>query len=200
MPNENILPQEEQSTPRHLRIKEPSAWISRFAPLIPSGGTVLDVACGSGRNSRHLLKQGYHVVAVDRNTDAISDLWGDEKVEIVTADLEDGSPWPFEGRVFDGIVTTNYLHRPLLKTLVRSLSPEGVFLYETFADGNQELRKPRNPDHLLKAGELIAFTQADLHIVSYEHGLKENQPLPGVVQRICAVNSQQDTPYYPLKS
>jgi len=178
MPNDN--------KPKHLTIKEPSAWITRFASLVPQGGTVLDLACGGGRNSRHFLERGYKIVAVDRNTDAVDDLATHGRAEIVTADLEDGSPWPFEGRRFDGVVVTNYLYRPLLDILVNSLNDGGVFIYETFARGNEEFARPRNPDHLLIAGELLDLAKGRLHVVAYEHGRKSETPLPGVVQRICA--------------
>jgi hypothetical protein len=60
-----------------------------------------------------------------------------------------GAPWPFVGRRFDGIVVTNYLHRPLLPILVDSLEPGGVFVYETFAQGNERFGKPSNPAFLL---------------------------------------------------
>ena len=46
-----------------LRAFEPSPWVLRFAPLVKTGGCVLDLACGAGRHSRHFLEQGYKVVA-----------------------------------------------------------------------------------------------------------------------------------------
>jgi len=43
---------------RHLRITAPSPWVKRFAPLIPAGGRVLDLACGNGRHTRYLIRTG----------------------------------------------------------------------------------------------------------------------------------------------
>lgn len=37
----------------------------RFLPLIPEGGRILDLGCGSGRDSRYFLEQGYQVTAID---------------------------------------------------------------------------------------------------------------------------------------
>lgn len=159
----------------------PSPWVTRFAPLIAPGGAVLDVAAGSGRHTRFMVERGHPVTAVDRDTAALAHEPG---VTIVQADLEDGSPWPLAGRTFAGIVVTNYLHRPLFPRLLESLLPGGVLLYETFARGNEQFGRPRNPDFLLKPGELLeAF--AALTVVAYEHGRVES-PRPKVVQRICA--------------
>ena len=36
-----------------------------FEELIPSGARILDLGCGSGRDSRYFAKRGYDVVAVD---------------------------------------------------------------------------------------------------------------------------------------
>ena len=170
--------------PRHLRINAPSPWIVRFAPLIKKGGTVLDLAAGGGRHSRHLVSLGLKVTAVDKSVEPLAGI----DAEIITADLEDGGPWPFEGRTFDGIVVTNYLYRPTLENLIANLAPGGVLIYETFARGNEQFARPRNPDHLLKSGELLELVRGRLQVVAYEHGQKDSQPLPGVVQRSCAVN------------
>ena len=106
----------------------PSPWLERFAGLIPEGGTTLDLACGRGRHTRYLVGLGYRLVAVDVDVTGVEDLRGDVRVEIIEADLEaDG--WPFAERRFDGIVVTNYLHRPLLPRLADALAPEGVLIY-----------------------------------------------------------------------
>lgn len=50
----------------------PSAWLQRWAHLIPAGGRVLDVACGAGRHLRFLSSLGLQVTGVDRNPEAVA--------------------------------------------------------------------------------------------------------------------------------
>ncbi len=66
-------------------------------------------------------------------------------IEIVEADLEDGSPWPLPGRTFGAVVVTNYLHRPLFPALLDALAPGGVLLYETFMEGNERFGGQAGP-------------------------------------------------------
>ena len=104
------------------RAAAPSSWVARFARLIPAGGTALDLACGGGRHSRLLLGLGHRVVAVDRDLAGVADLSGTPGFDAIAADLEDGSPWPLAGRRFAAVIVTNYLHRPLLPTIVESVA------------------------------------------------------------------------------
>jgi len=164
----------------------PSAWVRRFATLIRPGGTVLDVACGSGRHVRWLAAQGYAVTGIDRDAAVVEPLR--DVAEIVVADLE-GAPWPLPGRRFDGIVVTNYLWRPLLPALRAALADGGVLLYETFADGQQLIGKPSRPDFLLQPGELLRAC-AGLRVVAFEDGF-EAAPAR-YVQRIVAVAEAPD--------
>lgn len=176
---------------RHHRVTKPSPWVLRFAPLVPTEGAVLDVACGNGRHGRIFLKRGNPVVFIDRDVHAVSDLIARSKAEVIETDLEDGGGWPLVGRRFAAVVVSNYLHRPLFPHILDSLVPGGVLVYETFARGNERFCRPRNPDHLLRAGELIRRLDERFHIVAYEHGLVETGPLPGVIQRICAISENQ---------
>jgi SAM-dependent methyltransferase len=164
---------------------EPSRWIRRFSSLLPKGGRVLDVACGGGRHSRLFLKSEAQVTCLDRDVSSVADLAG--KVEIIEADLEIGLPWPLAGRVFDAVVVTNYLFRPLMAPLIDAVAPCGVFLYETFAKGNERYDRPRNPDHLLQPGELLAAVEGRLQVLAYEAGIEQRASGPKVVQRICAM-------------
>ncbi len=163
----------------------PSPWMLRFAPQVPAGGTVLDVAAGSGRHARLFLARGHPVVAVDRRLDGLSDLARHPRAEIVAADLEDGSPWPFGQRRFAAVVVANYLHRPLLPLLVAAVATGGVLLYETFAQGNQRFGRPANPDFLLRPGELLRAVAGQLRTIAYEDRILR-RPRPAAVQRICA--------------
>lgn len=154
---------------------------------------MLDVAAGSGRHARLLLASGHPVVAVDRDTAALRELAAGRgsgagagpSLEVVEADLEDGSPWPLAGRRFAGVVVTNYLHRPLLPVLVASVSPGGVLLYETFAEGNERFGRPSRPEFLLRRGELLDAVRGELEVVAFEDA-EIGEPRPAVVQRIAA--------------
>ena len=166
----------------------PSAWVRRYAPLIAAGGTVLDLACGQGRHARHLAGLGYRVEAVDRDSAALAAVAGVTGVVTRCADLE-GSPWPYGAGQFDGIVVTNYLHRPLLPALLDALRPAGVLIYETFALGNEKLGRPSNPEFLLCPHELLQWVEGRLQVLAFEQGLVE-LPRPAVIQRICAVQRE----------
>ncbi|MGH8732391.1 MAG: class I SAM-dependent methyltransferase [Burkholderiales bacterium] len=148
----------------------------RWAPLV-TRGPVLDVASGSGRHSR--VFGALEVVAVDRERQSIAG------VRFVQADLEDGSPWPFAGQRFGGIVVTNYLHRPLLPILRDALEAGGVLIYETFMLGNERYGKPSNPNFLLKPGELLQAFSA-LTVVAFEQGTSGK----AVMQRICVIRAE----------
>jgi SAM-dependent methyltransferase len=166
----------------------PSAWVRRFAPLIRRGGRVLDLAAGAGRHTRLLLDVGFRVTAIDRDTAGLRALAGD-RCEIRAIDLETGAAESATaplGSDYDGIVVTNYLHRPLFAPLAAALAPNGVLIYETFAIGNERFGRPRNPDFLLRPGELLeAF--AALTIVAFEAG-EVSRPRPAVIQRLAAVS------------
>ena len=170
----------------HKTLPARSAWIGRFASLVPAAGPVLDLACGSGRHARLFLERGHPVTALDRDLSRLTDLAGHPGLETIEADLEDGSAFPLAGRQFAGLVVANYLHRPLLPAIVEAVAPGGCLIYETFAQGNERFGKPSNPDFLLAPGELLEATHGRLRVLAYEDLVVED-PRPAAVQRICAL-------------
>ncbi len=169
----------------HDVIADASPWVKRFAPAIPHGGVVLDLACGAGRHTALVASLGHTILAVDRDISGIG-LLQDASIQTQELDLE-GADWPLLGQHFSGILVTNYLYRPFLDELPKMLADGGVLIYETFAEGNAQFGKPSNPNFLLKTGELLALAErSGLKVVAYED-IYLDQPKPAMVQRICAV-------------
>ncbi len=171
----------------HDHTQAPSEWVRRWGHLIPDrpgSARVLDLACGHGRHSRWLMRQGHQVTAVDRDAEALASLaelapW----VRTLQADVENG-PWPLAGREFEAVVVTHYLWRPLWPAILASLAPGGLLIVETFAHGQASVGRPARADFLLRPGELLRVC-ADLRVIGYEDGFLSD---PGrYVQRIAAV-------------
>ena len=170
----------------------PSAWVRRWSHLVPEGASVLDVACGSGRHVRWFAGRGHPVTALDRDALALQPLHG--LAEVVVADIEAG-PWPLTARRFGVVLVTNYLWRALLPCLLDSVREGGLLIYETFAQGQQTLGRPANPDFLLQPGELLALPPGWL-VLGYEHGF---EPEPArFVQRLVAAKTAFD-PVHPIR-
>ena len=64
-----------------------------------------------------------------------------------------------------------------------------MLLWETFADGNQSVGKPSNPDFLLRPGELLQAA-GSLRVVAYEDGFLSAPER--FVQRIAAVRERPE--------
>lgn len=168
-----------------------SDWIIRWSHLLEPDATVLDVACGSGRHLAWFAGRGHQVTGIDQSTDSARQ--NVPQAELVSADIESG-PWPLkenDGQIrrFGAVVVTNYLWRPLLPTLIASVAPGGVLLYETFADGNGQFGRPSRADFLLQRGELL-HACAELDLVAFEQGYLTAPQR--VVQRIAALRPQRD--------
>jgi SAM-dependent methyltransferase len=169
----------------HVSIENASPWVRRFASRIPKTGTVLDLACGGGRHSLLLAEMGYPVLAVDQNIAEIEKT-ANPLIRSKVLNLEE-EVWPLADSKFSGIVVTNYLYRPHLDRLPEMLDKNGVLIYETFAQGNEEFGKPSNPNFLLKTGELLELAQRHgLKVLAYED-IYQGEPKPAMVQRLCAV-------------
>ena len=164
----------------------PSPWVLRFAALVADGGRVLDVACGAGRHVRLFAASGHTVEAVDRDVSGFLDV--PATVRLRQADLE-ADPWPYAGEKFAGVIVTNYLHRPLMPTLIAAVAPGGAFIYETFAAGNAQYGRPSRPDFLLQPGELLEAVRGQLRVVAFED-IYVDAPKPAKVQRIAAVRAR----------
>ena len=115
-------------------------------------GSVLDLACGDGRNSLYLATRGFAVTGIDiaeAGLERLQDAAEAHALVITTlqADLEAPDLVPDWG-LFDNVVLFNYKPSERLLASVYSLvRAEGTFVFCTF---NQKNRDPFNPAFLLK--------------------------------------------------
>ena len=177
-----------QSSPD--KITPCSPWVAEHLHLIGRDWPVLDLAAGSGRHTRLMLERGYqNITAADIDTTRLADLARRAEVTVIACDLE-GAPWPFAPESFAGIIVTNYLWRPGLASLIATLRPGGVLIYETFMQGQEKLGRPRNPDFLLQPGELRRRLKPHCEIVAFREG---PAPGPAMRQAIVARRLNDDT-------
>ena len=147
-------------------------------------GNVLDFASGYGRHST-VLAERFHVLAVDRDADALASLVTNPRLDICICDLESDATWPFACKKFDAVLVTNYLFRPKLAALFDLVVKGGYLVYETFAVGNAAFGRPKNPDFLLHEGELVDALPTGFDIIDTFHGFVSD-PQPAVIQRLAA--------------
>ena len=72
----------------------PSAWVERHIGLLQPGGSVLDVACGSGRHLRWLAQRGFKVTGVDRDAAAVAPLLAQAEIIVAVHEAPGGADPP----------------------------------------------------------------------------------------------------------
>lgn len=117
-----------------------SAMHARFEALLEPGATVLDFGCGSGRDTKHFLDAGFHVVAVDGSEELCKlaeRLTGAPVRRMLFQDLD-------EVGAYDGIwACSSILHLPkpeladVFARMAAALRHGGV-LYTSFKHGDFE--------------------------------------------------------------
>lgn len=165
----------------------PSPWLLECGDLVPRRGRALDVACGRGRHALLLASAGLEVTAIDRDSDALALLQSQADrlglaVRTRVADLEAGSVVDLGDDGYELVIVTRYLHRALMPQLLLSLAPGGVLIYETFLERQAETGQPKNPDFLLKPGELLQVV-APLQVLRQFEGEVDGQWLAAVAAR-----------------
>ena len=117
-----------------------------FLKLLPKGGKILDLGCGSGRDSMNFIKLGYEVTAVDGSKELAkkaSALLGKEVIASTFEELE-------LKEKFHGIwACASLLHikredlKTVLNNLYNNLEDNGVF-YMSFKYGEKEYVDDKN--------------------------------------------------------
>jgi SAM-dependent methyltransferase len=126
--------------------------------------TVLDLACGLGRNGLHLIENDISVVFADINGESLEQIkqsttdlpMNKEKLaKYWQVDFEQKNTKQLKKHTFDAVMVFRYLHRPLFDQIKKSIKPNGIIIYETFTTQQADFGRPKNPDFLLQTGELV---------------------------------------------
>lgn len=124
--------------------------VKRLCP----GRKALDIACGEGRNSIFLARQGFSVTGLDISPVGIEKArqWAAREgldCEFRLVNLEEYS----FTETFDLIINFNFLLRDLIPQEVAALTPGGVILFDTILE-SPTAPVPHRKDFLLQPGEL----------------------------------------------
>jgi tellurite methyltransferase len=126
--------------------------------------SVLDLACGNGRNGLYLVEKNIPITFADVKIEALeqvnhslSYLSKDKQslAQCWQVDFEQALTTPLQGKSFAAIIVFRYLHRPLFDQIKAAIKPGGMIFYETFTEQQAQFGRPKNPDFLLNPNELI---------------------------------------------
>mgnify|MGYP001241067258 CR=1 FL=1 len=139
--------------------KKYSNWLSScLSNTCKSSGYALDLACGKGRNSIYLAKNGFQVLSVDIDCKSL-DFFSHNNIKKKVIDVEKKSNWPLVKNKFDIVVVTNFLNRQIFPLIIKSLNKKGFLIYETFSKGHEKIGRPKNEKFILKKKELIKLSK-----------------------------------------
>ncbi len=151
--------------------QHPTPLLAQWIDKLPCK-TALDIACGSGRNSRFLSQYAETVVGVDNSDVAITQARNltsqTDNIEFIVADLDDGLRLQ---QSFDLVVMVRYVNPELMQLLPNFLAPRGAILIEEhlrWNDPNLELAGPKNPDYRVAPGDIAQALSVLQTVHSFE--------------------------------
>jgi len=176
---------------RHRHGIAPSAFLVEHFHLLPKG-LALDEAMGEGRNAIYLATRGYDVDGVDADTQAVSNARAAARklaapIRAIVGNFEDGT-YIIPIETYDLVTVFNYLHRPLFKDIKDGVVPGGAVVYQTFTEEQAQFGCPRDPEHLLRPGELKqAFSDWEILVYRELIGTSRkdgrNRAIAGIIAR-----------------
>ena len=172
----------------------PSAFLVENIGLLQAlcpGRKALDIACGEGRNSIFLARQGFVVTGVDISREGIAKALqraAEERLEVSFL-VEDLEAAELAGS-WDLIVNFNFLLRDLFPRAVAALNPGGVMVVDTILDA-PGLTGFHTRAFLLRPGELESlFAGFPGRILRYAEYPSDDVPTAKLIFRKSGAKEQ----------
>jgi tellurite methyltransferase len=153
--------------------KEPNSFLKKHIRLL-SGGRVLDIATGEGRNAIFLAQHGFEVDAVDISEKGLKkarELARKKgvKVNVLLVDLDH---YQIEKERYDLIANFYFLKRRLIPEVRKGLKKGGKVIFETYLLEHRTLATGglKQAKYFLKPNELLRFFK-DFRILFYREGI-----------------------------
>lgn len=165
-------------------------------------GPILDLACGNGRNGLFLIANNVPTVFADVNSAALKTIQNmlstaafqssKAQAELWQEDFELENSQALCDKQFGGVLVFRYLHRPLLPRIKQAVLPGGILVYETFTVDQPQYGRPKNPDYLLRQGELQRYFKDWNILYSYEGVIKQSESSDSqAIAQIVALKPEQ---------
>ena len=174
----------------HGDTQSAASWLVEHRGLLKTG-RALDLAAGQGRNALYLVREGFEVEGWDRDEQGLEALSAKARacglsIRTRVVDLEREPSIPVE--TFDLVVVFYYLQRDLIPSIIQSLRPGGIVVYETFLiDNHVRFNHPRHREFSLEHNELLSLF-SKLRILAYREGQDDRtrrQPAPFLASLIA---------------
>ncbi|GAB6070401.1 hypothetical protein JCM30760_14980 [Thiomicrorhabdus hydrogeniphila] len=169
----------------------PSGLVSHFVDLLNQSQlsfnleegarpTVLDIGCGGGRDAIFLAKNRMNVTAIDneskvlKRSKALANLSG-ANVKFKCCDIKKAGCLPEQQ--FDLITMVRFLNRETFNYIKQAIKPGGFVLFQTFTEGVEKFGSPKNPNFILKHGELAHFFAGFTIIIDKVETIDDGRPV-----------------------
>lgn len=150
------------------------------------GATAIDLGCGGGRDAVYLSIQQWLVTAVEHKRSVIQRAENlaenlNQKMEFLCCDLTSAAC--LDKRQFDLVLGVRFLDRASFPKIKQMVKPGGYIAWQTFSEGCEAYGSPKNPNFILKAGEL-AETFNDFEVVLDRiESLEDGRPVNSFIAR-----------------
>ena len=134
------------------------AFSKYIQPLLPQGGSALDLAGGAGRHSIWLAKLGWDVTLIDLSETGVelARQNAGPLASHIHCVIDDLTQFRASQTQFDVVMGFFYLEREIFPEIVKAVCPGGVLLYKTYTADQLKLPGgPKDASHLLARGEIL---------------------------------------------